>query len=68
MNSKSTYINESLTAHNGAVLKKARKDLQAEGFKHVWTKNGKTFARKDDNSRKYVIHTLEDITKVLCDE
>ena len=52
------FINESLTAYNGAVLKKARKDLQAEGFKHVWTKNGKTFARKNDNSRKYVIHTL----------
>ena len=59
------YINESLTASNGELLKKTRTTLKGKNFKHIWTKNGTIFLRKEDKSNKIIIRSVKDIIKLI---
>ena len=63
-NTGKLYINESLTALNGELLKNTRKQLKGKNFKYIWTKNGTIFVRKDDTSEKTIIRSIKDLAKL----
>lgn len=59
------FISEHLSQFNSKLYKDSRDILRQKGFKYVWTKNCRIFARKDDTARIKLIQCQEDIQK-LC--
>jgi len=60
------YMNESLTERNGSIFKSAWDQLKKTGlYKHVFTTNGITYAKKDFQSEKLLIRYHSDILNLL---
>ncbi|KAI5640689.1 PHD-finger domain-containing protein [Phthorimaea operculella] len=63
------YLRESITPSTAHLLWKAKMQLRERfQFKYVWCKNGTVLARKGENEKIIVIHSLqhlEDFTKTL---
>ncbi|KAI5637842.1 hypothetical protein NE865_09497 [Phthorimaea operculella] len=61
------YVREALTGHLKYLLGKAKTDLKATNkFKFVWSRYGKIFVRKSENSKIYWIKCVDDITKLAA--
>lgn len=62
------YIREALTKYQKTLLYNTKSELLNKSCEYVWSKNGKVFARKSNNSKIYYIRTLNDIklVKTLC--
>jgi regulator of replication initiation timing len=58
------YVNEHLTPYNKSLLFNAKK-LKERGWKFIWIKEGKIFARKDDGGKRIRLTSLEHIDKLL---
>lgn len=61
---KNVYINDFLTKECLEILKYA-KSLKAVGFKFIYVKAGKVFAKKDDNARQIILKSLNDVDLLL---
>lgn len=61
---KTVYVNDFLTKDTLELLKYA-KSLKTVGYKFVYAKAGKIFARKDVNSKQVHLKDLEDVDHVL---
>lgn len=55
------YINESLTKENKQLLFKTKEKARDASYKYVWSKEGKIFVRKNDNSRVHRIKNEHDL-------
>lgn len=65
IDSQSTiFLNEDMTSEQRTLFKEARA-LRNNGFKYVWTKAGKVYARKNENSEANRITCLEDIHTLM---
>uniref|UniRef100_A0A8D8YTP8 FP protein C-terminal domain-containing protein n=1 Tax=Cacopsylla melanoneura TaxID=428564 RepID=A0A8D8YTP8_9HEMI len=58
------FINEHLTPQRKQLMYEARKIKEEKGYKFLWTKGGKIFIRKDENSRTIQLYSLEDLDKI----
>jgi nitrate/nitrite-specific signal transduction histidine kinase len=54
------YMNEKLTTYNGHLLWLA-KTTKPQGYKYVWTRNGKIYMRKEEGAKSIVIRDVDDI-------
>lgn len=59
------YVNEHLSPSVKRLLGAAKAKRRACGWKHAWTKNGKIFLRKTDNSDYVAINCLDDLSAVM---
>lgn len=59
------YINERLTWYNRRLFHSAREEGRKQGFQYVWTRDGRTYIRRDKESPSYRIRTESDIDKVF---
>lgn len=59
------YINERLTRANRQLFYRARQAGSLHNWKHVWTRDGKILARKDDGLRVERIRREEDVVKIF---
>lgn len=57
------FINESLTEENRGVFNESLKFKKEQKFAFIWTSNGKTYLRKNKDSRAIVINSKEDLMK-----
>ncbi|CAH0549437.1 unnamed protein product [Brassicogethes aeneus] len=55
------FINEDLPYEIQAIFRKARALKKENEYKFVWCKNGQISARKDENSNKIKINSIEDV-------
>ena len=63
---KHIFINESLTATNRYILKYAHYKLKKNSnFKFIWSKNGRTMARKDEDVKVVTLKSKEDVDKLF---
>lgn len=60
------YIDEHLTRDNYLLYMSARK-LRQSGYKYVWTRNGRIFARPDEESRVLSIETVAQVNRLLIE-
>lgn len=58
------YIDEHLTRENYLLYMSARKMRQC-GYKYVWTRNGRIFARLDEKSKVMSIESVAQINRLL---
>jgi len=58
------FINESLTEQNKIIFNECLKFKKEQEFKFIWTSNGKTYLRKDQQSRSIVVHSLDELAKL----
>ncbi|XP_031336946.1 uncharacterized protein LOC116166219 [Photinus pyralis] len=58
------YINESLTGENKVLFGKARTFAKQDNIKYVWTRDGKLLMRKSDNTKVFVIRSINDFKDV----
>lgn len=63
-NSQQIYINEHLTVANSKLLAEAKR-LHDSGFKFIWSRGGKIFARRDPDSEVVRITSLEQIHNLV---
>lgn len=59
------FINDHLTIMNKMLLSKTKKTAAEVGFRYVWVKNAKIYARKDDTSPIVMIKTEKDLRKIV---
>lgn len=59
------FVNEHLTLSNKVLLSETIKAKKGKNWKFVWTKNGKVYARKTENSRVIDIRSVSDIEKIV---
>lgn len=64
------YINERLTKMNRVLLGKAREAKRKFGWRFVWTREGRIYARKDDSpaSRTQRLRNDDDLARVFGNE
>lgn len=62
---KAIYLNERLTAFNRQIFRKSREMGHQKEWKHIWTRNGRIFVRKNDGTQVYKIGREEDIQRVF---
>lgn len=62
--SRNIYVNEHLIPALKILLKQTRDTAKSAGYKSVWVRNCKIFARKDDTSPKIHIRGIEDLKKL----
>lgn len=63
-NNKFIYINDELTAHNRRALWMAKLKARESNWKFVWVRNGRIFARKNENSPTIIINNNADIENI----
>lgn len=61
--SRPIYINEHLTEINKLLHKQAR-DLKKAGYKYVWTRDCKIYARQHESAKTHRIQTEEDVQRL----
>ena len=61
---KTIYVNEHLTSHNKNLFSLAKDKKKALHYKHLWTRNGKIFMRKTDESEVIRIDSEEKISSL----
>ena len=59
---KSIYINDHLTTKNKYLFALAKQKQRSANYKHLWTKGGRVFMRKEDNSQVITIDSEETIS------
>lgn len=62
---KQVYINEHLTRKKKHILFEARRLKYEKQYKYLWTRNGKIFIRKEDNSGVINLNTIDDLKKIV---
>ena len=55
------YINESLTKENRQIFNNCLQYKKKHQFKYIWTKNGKTLLKKNDESKAIMISNTDDL-------
>ena len=55
------YINESLTKENRQKFNNCLQYKKKHQFKYIWTKNGKTLLKKNDESKAIMISNADDL-------
>lgn len=61
---RDVYINEHLTQQRKKLLYEAKQKKKELNYKYVWTRGGKVFMRKTDNSNVITLHSIEDLDNV----
>ena len=56
------YVNDHLTSHGKNLFREAKTKKGNLDYKYLWTRDGKIFMRKNDNSEVIHITCLADIT------
>jgi hypothetical protein len=64
---RSFYLNERLTKANRYLFQKTRESAKRSAWKFVWTREGKTFVRKEQGTPSVRIRSEFDIAKVFGD-
>lgn len=59
------YFSDNLTRTNKELFWQARQKGKAQGYKFVWVKRAKIFAKKSENSELVRINQLADIDKIV---
>lgn len=59
------YVNERLTKSNRALFAMARDAGRAARWRFIWTRDGRVFARMENNSPRYVLRSEEDIKNFI---
>lgn len=61
------YVNERLTKDNRHLFRKARESGKTLGWRYIWTREGRIFARQhhDKDAPRYRIRTESDIVRVF---
>ncbi|CAN7977171.1 unnamed protein product [Ixodes persulcatus] len=59
------YFNENLTRSNKELFWQARQKARAKGYKFIWVKRGKIFAKKSEGADLIRITRLTDIDKIV---
>lgn len=59
------YFNDNLTRTNKELFWQARQKGKVQGYKFVWVKRAKIFAKKSENSELVRINQLADIDKIV---
>lgn len=62
---KKIYVNEHLTPANKQLLKKTKEKANASKFQYVWVRDGKIYARKEDNAPVVFIRNEQDLSKII---
>lgn len=62
---KPFYINERLTRENRALFGKARELGRKNGWRFVWTKEGRVLAKRDEKTTFFTIRTEKDLGRVF---
>lgn len=62
------YVNERLTKMNRLLFHQTRKAAQRDGWKFVWTKQGRIFARQRLGDPAFSIHTEKDIFRIFGED
>lgn len=63
--SRSFYINERLTRHNRLLFQRTREAANRAGWKYVWSRDGKIFARRDSGTPRQRIVSDSDLSRVF---
>ncbi|KAH6942103.1 hypothetical protein HPB50_000948 [Hyalomma asiaticum] len=61
---KPVYVNEHLTRQNKQLLGAAVAKKREVGWRYVWTKDGRIFARRDESSAVLRLNSLSDLEKM----
>ena len=64
--SKYIYINDQLTYNNRQILWITKTKAKECNWKFVWTRDGKIFARKSENSSSIIINNAADIEQITA--
>lgn len=59
------FINDHLTLHNKALLKKAKELANEKNFRYIWVKHCKILARKSNTSPIFRIQTEKGLQKIV---
>ena len=59
------YINERLTRNNRLLFQATRDAAKRMGWKYVWTRDGKIFARQESGKARHRLRSGEDLVKVF---
>ncbi|KAJ2937717.1 hypothetical protein O0L34_g17857 [Tuta absoluta] len=59
------YINERLTKSNRVIFGKARDAAQTAGWRFVWTREGRIFARRTESTGILRLRSLNDVERML---
>lgn len=60
------FINEDMSKETRELYASAR-TLRNKGYKYIWAKDGRIFARQDDNAKLIRINSLDDIEGIIKD-
>lgn len=58
------YLNECLSPERRELHTAARRLMKERGYKFVWIRNGRVFARKDERTKVLFIESHEDLEKM----
>ncbi|CAG9572878.1 unnamed protein product [Danaus chrysippus] len=64
---KRFYVNERLTPMNRHIFYKTRELGRSDGWRYIWTRGGRIYARRNGDSETRRIRTLEDTIKFFGD-
>ena len=59
------YIDENLTAAKKKLFIDAKEIRNRKGYKFIWTHNGLIYLRKDNNSAKVEVNTVDDLKNIV---
>ncbi|CAG9088020.1 unnamed protein product [Plutella xylostella] len=59
------YVNERLTKHNRSLFRQAREAGRLQSWRFTWTKKGRIYTRKAQDTPRHWIRTVDDITRVF---
>ncbi|CAG9134773.1 unnamed protein product [Plutella xylostella] len=62
---KQLYLNERLTKLNRTLLGKVRENRKIMSWKYAWTKDGRVYARQNDDSKIYQFRSESDIDRIF---
>ena len=64
LNMRSWYVNDQMTQIGGELCRRCRELRRNNQLKYVWTRLGKIFVKKTDDSRTIEIQSDEDVEKI----
>lgn len=62
---KPVYINDHLTKYRKQIMFEVRRLKNEKNYKFLWSRNGKIFIRKDENSVVINLNNLDDLKKIV---
>lgn len=62
------YINDELTADNRRILWMAKTKAKENGWRYVWVKDGRIYAKRNENCAQIIINNQSDIEKINADQ